>query len=75
MVGQFKEDRLQNHNHSIPNNNLGDGQIGGSNTQGVTNLYNSINTFEISDGGGFNARKGNTTRGKRKGVIYIIKTL
>lgn len=66
--GQAKDDQLQNHTHKIPNNNQGNGANGGPNTNGVTNLYNSIETFEVNG-----ARKGDVTRGKRKAVYFYIK--
>lgn len=70
MVGQFKDDRVQEHRHGAL---VG----GGGNT--YTTIANSVtskpgtNNYLIQ--GALEARKGDTTRGKRKGVKYIIKVL
>ena len=71
-VGEFKDDQLQEHEHALN----GGSSSGGtplmsygfySNETGVTS------TQVITSAR--NARRGTTTRGKRKGVIYLIKVL
>lgn len=70
--GEFKDDQLQDHLHTIPNNNQGNGEVGGGNTAGVTNLYNSISTFGV-ELGTLGSRVGTTTHGKQKAVYVYIK--
>ena len=65
MVGQFKDDQLQEHHHMGMYNKYPNGiyymQEGSHGTANTSNVQN--------------ARKGDVTRGKRKGVKYIIKVL
>lgn len=65
MVGQFKDDRMQSHTHSY----TGSWASFGSGSTGALIQLNQSST------GGPTGRSGNTTRGKRKGVKYIIKVL
>ena len=69
MVGQFKDDRVQDHTHGMFNYNPGGSSAYtvNSSSQG---FYNNASTGGVDYG-----RFGNTTRGKRKGVKYIIKVL
>lgn len=76
-VGEFKDDQFQGHQHKLgaglvnyvtTTNGLGDGSH-------PTQMYGSTlpNTNGIvSDGTNGTPRVGNVTRGKRKGVNYII---
>lgn len=70
MVGQFKDDRLQDHNHNYIA--VTDSWSG---TQGAAtrSVWNTVigPTYGVNAG----ARYGNTTRGKRKGVKFIVKVL
>ena len=66
-LGQFKDDQLQNHQHSIL---LGSG----SGNQATTNQW--ANWREVNTGYVLSSyRRGDVTRGKRKGVCYLIKVL
>ena len=68
-VGQFKDDRLQSHSHFYYRGyNRATNNTGGFAVEGYDN-ENPNDTFTQS------GRYGNTTRGKRKGVKYIIKVL
>ena len=69
MVGLFKDDCFQNHNHSL---SVGNG-TNASGQQGAvgTNVFNSIYVQLVNDS--FRAK--DVTRGKSKGVKYIIKIL
>ena len=73
MVGQFKDDQLQNHAHSVI-------IYGGGGSNGVISTTTGSPYREYTDGAYYNAgnrdpRYGNVTRGKRKGVKFIIKVL
>ena len=64
--GEFKDDQLQNHNHSVPNNNdLGTNQL--SAQYGEKGFYENIYTY------GTTGRSGETTHGKQKAVYVYIK--
>ena len=64
--GEFKDDQLQNHKHSVPNNNdLGTNQF--SAQYGEKGFYENIYT-DFNDG-----RTGTTTHGKQKAVYVYIK--
>ena len=75
MVGEFKDDRVQDHNHALNKRiatlaqNPGEAGMQGVNSvpSGYT-AYASATT--ISSG-----RHGDTTRTKQKGVRFIIKVL
>lgn len=78
MVGQFKDDCIQDHKHRMYYRN-GSGSPGGD-----PNAYNGSATAGISgrdSGTAIDAatstpvRKSDTTRGKSKGVKYVIKVL
>ena len=65
-VGQFKDDQLQDHSHKVRLGSGGDG------------LAASGASVLLADDrvqGAYNARIGDITRGKRKGVKYLIKVL
>lgn len=73
-VGEFKDDQLQNHRHGSSGTAYGGGWIatlvGG--TPGFNTMVDGGNvTTTVLDVTG--ARNGTLTRGKRKGVNYIIK--
>lgn len=72
MLGQFKDDQLQGHRHLQQPSNTGSGGSGINATGG----FSSGNTTgdPASDGTNGTPRTGTTTRGKRLGVNYIIKT-
>ena len=64
--GEFKDDQLQNHSHSIPNNNpTGTNQLSVqyANTGFYGNIYTNTNS----------GRAGETTHGKQKAVYVYIK--
>lgn len=68
-VGQFKDDQLQEHRHD---NTAYYSDEGGNYVYGIMSLNDyarPVSTYVID------ARKGTVTRGKRKGVKYIIKVL
>lgn len=67
-LGEFKDDQLQNHTHgfSATWGNISYTFAGGGNGATIGNIT-GLTT------GGSNGRVGNTTRGKRLGVNYIIK--
>ena len=72
MVGLFKDDRIQTHGHdvevSLPATTptaYGLVNCGSTGAYTRTNIHGLMNS----------CRSGNTTRGKRKGVKYIIKVL
>ena len=67
-VGGFKDDALQSHRHLIAQRN----DATGEGVYGITNVFGDY--LGLSEGV-FNARIANVTRGKRKGVIYLIKVL
>ena len=73
MVGEFKDDQLQQHNHpdSMIYTNIGTGGLNSGYVRG-TQL-----SGEIGSGGNIasNKRAGTVTRTKQKGVKYIIKVL
>ena len=74
-LGQFKDDQLQNHNHY----NIvytASGSIDIWNPYLVGRTESSISSISNPHTGTvLNARFGEVTRGKRKGVKYIIKVL
>ena len=81
MVGQFKDDRFANHDHTINFNGTNWSSSQGTGTEDrclyLARFYGSIQWgaprgFPSSTG---NNGDGNTTRGKSKGVKYIIKVL
>ena len=64
--GEFKDDQLQKHTHSVPNNNpTGDDQLSAEYTSKgfLGNIYTNSN----------NGRTGDTTHGKQKAVYVYIK--
>lgn len=74
-LGEFKDDRVQNHEHTVVETNGSNypeptvSSISGSSKWVV--VMGNIKGFKASDI--VNGRHGSTTRGKRKGVNYIIK--
>jgi hypothetical protein len=81
-VGEFKDDRVQDHRHTLQHGNSSNptsfqstsGSPSGSASVnipfGSSTPYDPLFISDPSSG-----RHGNTTRGKRKGVKYIIKVL
>jgi len=69
VVGQFKDDQIQDHKHNVTGNPVPRGS--GANLVEIntttSNKYATTTTI--------NARAGDTTHGKQKGVKYIIKVL
>ncbi len=74
MVGEFKDDRVQFHRHYIPSlqGGAGVGQVGVGSLNSYTSPYNLATSENMAL---INARQGDTTRTKQKGVKYIIKVL
>ena len=79
-LGEFKDDQLQGHKHEIaqeagsapsgvPRNSV---CLFGANSMEYSNNTNVMKRF-FSDGKNGTPRVGTTTRGKQKGVTYIIK--
>ena len=71
MVGEFKDDRVQSHDHGMYSSQAstdGSGAFSGL-------AKNGVGFHNFGDTNSMNGRKGDTTRGKRKGVKYIIKVL
>ena len=71
MVGEFKDDQLQDHEHDF--NGAYTSEIGNIMSIRMYNrdIYSAIRPHQyVAEG-----RHGNVTRGKRKGVKYIIKVL
>ena len=69
-LGEFKDDQLQAHNHVVQPAFSGGAQAGNQVLGG-----SSLTTQMTLDTGSTSGRFGNVTRGKRKGVIYLIKVL
>ena len=70
-IGEFKDDQMQGHKHSIQMFLYSQGQQGPA---GNYFDYNSSNTSNpINDGVNGTPRTGSTTHGKQVGVNYIIK--
>lgn len=69
MVGQFKDDQLQNHRHNI--NIAGNEAV----VSWVNGNYSYGSNSQIATTNQVTGRVGSTTRGKRKGAKYIIKVL
>jgi microcystin-dependent protein len=70
-LGQFKDDQLQDHTHGITITTWAEGGAGGPNiSQGNISGNQEYNTCLIKFG-----RKGDVTRTKEKGIIYLIKVL
>lgn len=69
MVGEFKDDQLQTHQHLYEKFVFAGG---GTGIQGAD--YYSVRTASTASESN-TGRKGAVTRGKRKGVKYIIKVL
>lgn len=72
MVGEFKDDRVQSHAHGSANYTRSNG-AGGAYSY-VTQDSSGVGPW-LDPGIIIGARYGATTRGKQKGVIYIIKVL
>ena len=69
MVGEFKDDQLQKHNHTKDYGTAPNGNNRGFSRIQVESYNEKLNSTP-SD-----CRYGNTTHGKRKGVKFIIKVL
>ena len=74
MVGQFKDDSFQSHNHSI---SLGYEYYSniGSYSCGANTIVGSGQSMSHSGPSATGYRGSTVTRGKRKGVKFIIKVL
>lgn len=81
-VGGFKDDRVQTHTHlvrildanaSYPVLKFAYNKCGGSAGYGYDQY--GANDFDVSATNEMDNRRGDTTRGKRKGVTYIVKVL
>lgn len=70
MVGQFKDDQVQTHKHKYRIDNNAYVTDVGSTSPYMTVGYSNNSWTNDQDG-----RKGDVTRGKSKGVKYIIKVL
>jgi microcystin-dependent protein len=75
-IGQFKDDQMQGHLHSLntiyaTQGSPGGNSITGSSTTADQDLPSSGSM--ISDGVNGTPRKGTTTHGKQAGVLYCIK--
>ena len=74
-VGQFKDDQVQSHAHDI-NPNIGANQYGNRYIGGGSDYwYSMLSELGTYTTTAMSGRKGSVTRGKRKGVKYIIKVL
>ena len=73
MVGQFKDNQVQYHSHAIPVY----ARSGSAGTSTAPNLQAGGNGYglEWQDMVTSNDGTGPVTRGKRKGVKYVIKAL
>ena len=69
-VGQFKDDQFQNHTHKYTRPYSGSGSMSSSGSCSTASTYDT--TTYTADTTSY--RAGTTTRGKRLGVNYIIKT-
>lgn len=67
MVGEFKDDQLQDHVHSGRNKASAFNQ--GASTEATRTIEGNTGNVTSS------ARHGDVSRGKRKGVKFIIKVL
>ena len=70
-MGEFKDDQLQSHRHKYTHNTYSGDQNGGGHVTGMQSSY----TEEPANDNKYKCRTGDVTRGKRKGVKYIIKVL
>ena len=70
MVGQFKEDQFQDHKHAVNTY-----RTSGSANVVYRGLGNGTDLIQIESTSSKSGRHGDVTRGKRKGVKYIIKVL
>ena len=70
-VGEFKDDQLQSHRHKY-NHTYYNGDMNGG---GHVSESHSSYTEEPANDNKYKCRTGDVTRGKRKGVKYIIKVL
>ena len=70
LLGEFKDDQLQTHQHAlrVPNDDGASRNIRPTGSGGST-FWVSRNTENNS------GRSGTVTRGKRKGVTYLVKVL
>lgn len=69
MVGQFKDDQVQDHSH-MTHQQASSGERGYWYDSNFAYIGNTMLTDDM-----YNGRRGSITRGKRKGVKYIIKVL
>ena len=70
-LGEFKDDQLQKHRHHFEIEcDHSDGNERGVYRRGVSNYSSDGHNTDYNSG-----RSGDVTRGKRKGVNYLIKVL
>lgn len=77
MVGQFKDDRFQSHKHIVNLQYPNGGGSGTTTAWAFSQAYNSSGYWQNSADRFVSTteRNGSTTRGKSKGVKFIIKVL
>ena len=73
MVGEFKDDCLQRHLHLLYIRN--EGGVYKSDPPNIRSADALTTPVDWYTGSASNARLNNITRGKRKGIKYIIKSL
>lgn len=71
-LGEFQDDRLQNHYHKTPCDNVRDGAAGTASFVGSNKVHTSVNSYVIDNP---STRFGATTEVKSVGVNYIIKAV
>ena len=71
-LGEFQDDRIQDHIHKIPCDNLRDGNSGTFAFVGSNKVHTSVNSYAIDNP---STRHGATTEVKSVGVNYIIKAV
>lgn len=74
MVGQYKDDRIQDHQHTVNSPSVGGGSLKLLTSTTGGEPIASWNTYASTIRSGY-GRHGDTTRVKSKGVKFIIKVL
>lgn len=74
-LGQFKDDQMQGHYHSLQTNSTGgaDGNVAARGVSTPNNAAPAGVLAAVSDGTNGTPRTGTTTHGKQMGLNYIIK--
>lgn len=70
MVGEFKDDQFQKHEHKVLSNQGSAGGAGGG-----VQASSTPGNFWTQEVNGAGQRSGNVTHGKQKGVKFLIKVL